>query len=107
MKPRTRILGAIGAAVATTGLALGLTLAGSPAASGMDQTPPTTVSVPMSQMPDMSAMHSMMHQMMQGTVDDDVLAQCDKTHEAMAGSNTSTPEQGQTQHDSHHTEARS
>ena len=122
MKPRTRTLGAIGAAVVTTGLVLGLAFAGNSAASGTDRTTPTTVSMPMSQMPgmgsmmtgdstgmatmmgstDMSAMHSMMHQMMKGTVDDDVLAQCDKAHDAITGSATSTPDQGQTQHEAHH-----
>lgn len=133
MKPRTRTLGAIGAAVVTTGLVLGLAFAGSSAASGTDRTAPTTVSMPMSEMPemgsmmtgdstgmaamitgdstgmatmvgstDMSAMHSMMHQLMKGTVDDDVLAQCDQAHAAMAGSMTTTPAQGQSNHEAHH-----
>ncbi|NMD24989.1 MAG: hypothetical protein GYA65_12480 [Actinobacteria bacterium] len=51
---------------------------------------------------DMSAMHSMMHQMMKGTVDDDVLAQCDQAHAAMAGSMTTAPTQGQSNHEAHH-----
>ncbi|HAN34190.1 MAG TPA: hypothetical protein DCQ52_01675 [Acidimicrobiaceae bacterium] len=122
MKPRTRTLGALGAAVVTTGLVLGLAFAGNSAASGTDRTTPTTVSMPMSQMPgmgsmmtgdstgmatmmgsaDMSAMHSMMHQMMKGTVDDDVLAQCDQAHAAMAGSMTTAPTQGQSNHEAHH-----
>lgn len=122
MKPRTRTLGAIGATVVIAGLVLGLSFAGSSAATGTDQTTPTTVSMPMSQMPgmgsmmtgdstgmiammgstDMSAMHSTMHEMMRGVVDDDVLAACDSAHEAMAGSMTSLPEEAQTQHESHH-----
>lgn len=122
MKPRTRTLGAIGATVVTAGLVLGLSFAGSSAATGTDQTTPTTVSMPMNQMPDMgsmmtgdnsamatmmgsadmSAMHSMMHQMMKGSINDEVLAECDKAHDAMTGSMTSTPDQGQTQHEAHH-----
>jgi hypothetical protein len=122
MKPRTRTFGAIGATVVTAGLVLGLSFTGSSAATGTDQTTPTTVSMPMNQMPDMgsmmtgdysamatmmgsadmSAMHSMMHQTMKGTIDDEVLAQCDKAHDAMTGSATSTPDQGQTQHEAHH-----
>jgi hypothetical protein len=122
MKPRTRTLGAIGATVVTAGLALGLAFAGNSAATGTDQTTPTTVSMPMNQMPDtgsimtadnsamatmmgsadMSAMHSMMHQMMKGTVDDEVLAQCDKAHDVVTDSAPSTPDQGQTQHEAHH-----
>lgn len=107
MKPRTRTLGAIGATVVTAGLVIGLSFAGSSVASGTDQTTPTTVSMPMNQMSDMgsadmSATHSMMHQMMRGTVDDEVLAQCDKAHDAMTGSATSTPDQTQTQHEAHH-----
>ncbi|MBI5089930.1 MAG: hypothetical protein HZB15_14000 [Actinobacteria bacterium] len=106
----------------TAGLVLGLSFAGSSAATGTDQTTPITVSMPMSQMPDMgsmmtgddsamatmmgsvdmSAMHSMMHQMMKGTINDEVLAQCDQAHDAMTGSMTSTPDQGQTQHEAHH-----
>ena len=92
MKPRTRTLGALGAAVVTTGLVLGLAFAGNSAASGTDRTTPA----------DMSAMHSMMHQMMKGTVDDDVLAQCDQAHAAMAGSMTTAPTQGQSNHEAHH-----
>lgn len=122
MKPRTRTHGAIGATVVTAGLLLGLAAAGSSAATGTNQTTPTTVSMPIDQMSDMgsmmtgdanemtdimgsadmSAMHSMMHEMMRGTVDDDVLAACDEAHASMAGSTTSMPEQGQTQHDAHH-----
>lgn len=121
MKPRTRTLGAIGATVVTAGLVLGLAFGGNSAAT--NSTPATTsVSMPMSQMPgmgsmmtdgptgmgtmtgagDMSAMHSMMHQMMKGTVDDEALAACDTAHAAMTGSMTTMPEQGQTQHESHH-----
>ena len=122
MKPRTRTLGAIGATVVTAGLVLGLSFASSSAATGTDQTTPTTVPMPMNQMPgmgsmmtgddsamaammgsaDMSAMHSMMHQTMKGTVDDDVLAQCDQAHAAMAGSMTTTPTQGRSNHEAHH-----
>jgi len=122
MKPRTRTLGAIGAAVVTAGLVLGLSFAGSSAATGADQTTPTTVSMPMNQMPDMgsmmtgdysgmatmmdsadmSALHSTMHQMMKGTVDDDVLAQCEQAHAAMSGSMTTAPGQGQSNHEAHH-----
>jgi hypothetical protein len=51
---------------------------------------------------DMSAMHSLMHQMMTGIVDDDVLAACDEAHASMAGSMSSMPEQGQAQHAAHH-----
>lgn len=122
MKPRTRTLVAIGATVVTAGLVLGLSFAGSSAATGADQTTPTTVSMPMSQMPgmgsmmtgdstgmiammgstDMAAMHSTMHQLMKATVDDEVLAQCDQAHAAMAGSMTTTPAQRQSAHEAHH-----
>ena len=122
MKPRTRTLGALGAAVVTTGLVLGLAFAGNSAASGTDRTTPTTVSMPMSQMPgmgsmmtgdstgmatmmgsaDMSAMHSMMHRMMEGTVDDEVLAECDTAHTAMADSMATNTERSETQHELHH-----
>lgn len=122
MKPRTRTLGAIGAAVVTAGLVLGLAFGGSSAASGTTPTTPTTVSMPIGQMPgmgsmmtgdsnamaammasaDMSDMHSMMHQMMRGVVDDAVLAACDDAHAAMAGSMTAMPEQGLAQHEAHH-----
>ena len=122
MKPRTRTLGAIGAAVVTAGLVLGFVIGGNSAASGTPATTPTSVSMPMNQMPDMSsmmtgddsemtammasadmaAMHSTMHQMMKGVVDDEVLAQCDTAHAAMTDSMTTMPEQSQTQHESHH-----
>jgi hypothetical protein len=126
MKPRTRTLGAIGATVVTGGLVLGLAFGGNSAAGSTTSTATTPPSVsmpmPMSQMPgmgsmmtgdsnamaammssaDMSAMHSMMHQMMKGTVDDDILAACDTAHATMAGSMTTMLEQGQTQHDAHH-----
>ncbi len=124
MNPRTRTIGAIGAigaTVVTAGLLLGLAFGGNSAASSTT-TPTTTVSMPMEQMPnmgsmmtgdmsemaammgsaDMSAMHTMMHQMMKGTVDDEVLAACDTAHATMAGSLNTMPEQGQTQHDAHH-----
>ena len=123
MKPHTRKLGVIGATVVTTGLVIGLAFASSSAATGTTQTTPTTVLMPMSQTPgmgsmmtgdsngmgammgsaDMSAMHTMMHQMMKGMVDDDVLAACDESHATMAGSMTTImPEQSQTQHEAHH-----
>ena len=122
MKPHTRKLGVIGATVVTTGLVIGLAFASSSAATGTTQTTPTTVLMPMSQTPgmgsmmagdsngmgammssaDMSAMHSRMHQMMKGIVDDDVLAACDEAHATMAGSMTTMPEQRQTQHEAHH-----
>jgi hypothetical protein len=128
MKLRTRTLGVIGAAVVTTGLVLGLSFAGSSAATGTDQTAPTTVRMPIGQMPemgempamgsmmggdhggmaammgsaDMTAMHSMMHQMMEGTIDDEALAECDNAHDSMAGSMTSRSEQDQALHGAHH-----
>ena len=122
MKSRTRTLGAIGATVVAAGLVLGLAFGGNSAASSNTQTTPTTVSMPMGQMPDMgsmmtghtngmaamigstdmSAMHSMMHQMMKGTVGDDVLAACDAAHATMAGPMATMPAQGGTQHDAHH-----
>jgi len=122
MKSRTRTLGAIGATVVTAGLVLGLALGGNSAASSTTPTTPTTDSIAMNQMPgmdsmmtgestemaammgsaDMSAMHSMMHQMMKGTVDDDILAACDEAHVTMAGSMTTMLVQGQRQHDEHH-----
>lgn len=122
MKSRTRTLGALGATVVTAGLALGLAFDGNSAASGNPPVTTTSVSMPMSQMPDMGSMmtgdmkamadmmgtadmtvmHSMMHQMMKGIVDDDVLAACDTAHAAMTGSMTTMPEQAQTQHESHH-----
>ena len=122
MNPRTRTIGAIGATVVTAGLVLGMSFAGSSAATGSDQTTPTTASMPMGQMPgmgsmmtddmsamhslmgsaDMSAMHSMMHRMMEGTVDDEVLAECDTAHTAMAGSMATNTERSETQHELHH-----
>lgn len=119
MKPTTRT---IGATLATAGLLLGLAFGGNSAASSTTPTIPTSVSMPTNQMPgmdsmmsgdpsgmdvmmgsaDMSAMHSMMHQMMKGAVDDDVLAACDEAHTTMSGSMTTMPEEGQTQHDAHH-----
>ena len=122
MNPRTRTIGAIGATVVTAGLVLGMSFAGSSAATGSDQTTPTTASMPMGQMPgmgsmmtddmsamhslmgsaDMSAMHSMMHRMMEGTVDDEVLAECDTAHTAMADSMATNTERSETQHELHH-----
>ncbi len=122
MKSRTRTFGAVGATVVTAGLVIGLSFAGSSGATGTNPTTPTTVSLPMSQTPgmgsmmtgdsngmgammgsaDMSAMHTMMHQMMKGIVDDDVLAACDEAQATMAGSMTTMPEQSQTQHEAHH-----
>ncbi len=110
MNPRTRTIGAIGATVVTAGLVLGMSFAGSSAATGSDQTTPTTASMPMGQMPgmgsmmtgDMSAMHSMMHRMMEGTVADEVLAECDTAHTAMAGSMATNTERSETQHELHH-----
>ena len=122
MKPRTRTLGAVGATVVTAGLVIGLAFANSSAAISTNQTTPTSVSMPVGQMPDMdsmmtgdsngmgammgsadmSAMHSMMHQIMKGIVDDDVFAACDEAHATMAGSMTTMPEQSQTQHEAHH-----
>lgn len=122
MNPRTRTIGAIGATVVTAGLVLGMSFAGSSAATGSDQTTPTTASMPMGQMPGMgsmmtgdmsamhslmgsagmSAMHSMMHRMMKGTVADDVLAECDKAHAAMAGSVATNTERIETRHELHH-----
>ena len=122
MKPRTRTLGAVGATIVTAGLVLGLAFGGNSAASSTTPETPPTVSMPMSQMPDMdstmpgdmdemaammgsvdmTAMHSMMHQMMEGVIDDETLAACDAAHESMAGSMTSTPEQAEAQHGAHH-----
>jgi hypothetical protein len=122
MKSRNRTLGAIGATVVTAGLVLGLAFGGNSAASSTTPSTPTTVSMPTSQMPDMgsmmagemdemaammgsadmTAMHSTMHQMMEGVVDDETLAACDTAHDAMAGSMTSMPEQDQAQHGAHH-----
>ena len=82
----------------------------------------TSVSMPMSNMPDMgsmmtgdmddmapmmgsadmSAMHQMMHQMMKGTVDDDVLAACDTAHAAMSDPTVTMPAERGSQHDAHH-----
>ncbi len=127
MNSRTRTIGAIGATVVTAGLVLGMSFAGSSAATGSDQTTPTMASMPMGQMPgmgsmmtgdmnamaammgsaDMSAMHSMMHRMMKGTVADEVLAECDAAHAAMAGSMATTAERSETQHELHHGESQS
>ena len=125
MKPQTRTIGAIGATVVTAGLVLGLAFGGNSAATSTTPATPTSVSMPMSQMPDMgsmmdvdtngmvammgsadmSAMHSMMHQMMKDIVDDDVLASCDTAHATMTGSMTTMPEQAQPQHEAHHERA--
>lgn len=121
MKPRTRTLGVIGATVVTAGLVLGIVFASSSAASATNETTASTLSMPIDQMPDMgsmmtgdanemtdmmgsadmSAMHSMMHRMMEGTVDDDVLA-CDTAHAAMGSTMTGLPETGQMPHGAHH-----
>lgn len=125
MKPQTRTIGAIGATVVTAGLVLGLAFGGNSAATSTTPATPTSVSMPMSQMPDMgsmmdgdtngmvammgsadmSAMHSMMHQMMKDIVDDDVLASCDTAHATMTDSMTTMPEQAQPQHAAHHEQA--
>lgn len=122
MNPRTRVLAAIGVAAVTTGLALGMAFAGDSAASGTDETTTTTVSMPMNQMPgrdpmmpgdptamtammnstDMSAMHSTMQELMNGTVDDDVLAWCDQAHAAMTASASTAPNERQPSHEAHH-----
>ena len=124
MKPRTRTLGAIGATMGTAGLVLGLAFGGNSAADATTPTTPTPVSMPMNQMPDMGSMmtdgstemaammgsadmadmaemHAMMHQMLKGAVDDDVLAACDTAHATMGDSMTTMPEQN-TQHQAHH-----
>ena len=124
MKPRTRTLGAIGATMGTAGLVLGLAFGGNSAADATTPTTPTPVSMPMNQMPDMGSMmtdgstgmaammgsadmadmaemHAMMHQMLKGAVDDDVLAACDTAHATMGDSMTTVPEQN-TQHQAHH-----
>ncbi len=123
MKPLTRTLGAIGAATVTAALVLGLAFSDKSAASSTTPTIPTSVSMPLSQMPDMgsmmtgdtnamadmmgsadmSDMHATMHQMMNGVVDDAVLEECDKAHAGMAGSMSNLPTApGETQHDEHH-----
>ncbi len=121
MNPRTRTIGAIGATVVTAGLVLGMSFAGSSAATGSTRPTPPTASMPMGQMPgmgsmmtgempglgsmmtdDMSAMHSMMHRMMEGTVADEILAECDTAHTAMAGSMATNTERSETQHELHH-----
>ncbi|MEZ5220339.1 MAG: hypothetical protein R2743_02520 [Ilumatobacteraceae bacterium] len=99
-----------------------MAFAGDSAASGTDETTTTTVSTPMNQMPgtgpmmptdptamtammnstDMSAMHSTMHELMKGTIDDDVLAGCDQAHAAMTASASTTPNDGQPNHEAHH-----
>ena len=122
MKPRTRTIGAIGATVVTAGLVLGLGFGGNSAATSTTPATPTSESMPMNQIPDMgsmmdvdtngmaarmgsadmSAMHTMMHQMMKDVIDDDVLAACDAAHATMTGSMTTTPEKAQPQHEAHH-----
>lgn len=122
MKPRTRTLCAIGATMVTAGLVLGLPFGGNAAATSTTSATPTSVSMPMFQMPDMesmmtgdsngmaammgsadmSAMRSTMHQMMKGAVDDDALAACDEAHATKADSMTTMPAQRQTQHEAHH-----
>ena len=133
MNPRTRTIGAIGATVVTAGLVLGMSFAGSSAATGSTRPTPPTASMPMGQMPgmgsmmtgempgmgsmmtddmsamhslmgsaDMSVMHSMMHRMMKGTVADEILAECDTAHTAMAGSMATNTERSETQHELHH-----
>lgn len=122
MKPRIRTLGAIGATMVVAGL-LGLAFGGNSAATSTTAATPTSVSTPMDQMPgmdsmmtgdtdamaammgsaDMSSMHSMMHQTMKGSVDDDVLAACDTAHASMAaGSTAAIPTQAETPHQAHH-----
>ena len=125
MRTRTRTLGVIGATVVTAGLSVVLAFGGNSIATSnttATSTTTTSASMPTSQMPgmdsmmtgdmdgmaammgsaDMSAMHSMMHQMMKGTVDDDVLAACDAAHAAMTDPTVTMPAQGGTQHEAHH-----
>ena len=123
MKPFTRTLGAIGATTVTAALVLGLVFSDNSAASSTTPTIPTSVSMPLSQMPDMgsmmtgdtnamadmmgstdmSDMHATMHPMMNGVVDDAVLEECDEAHATMAGSMFTMPTApGGTQHDEHH-----
>ena len=124
MKPRTRTLGAIGATMGTAGLVLGLAFGGNSAADATTPVTPTAVPMPMNQVPDMGSMmtdgstgmaammgsadmadmaemHAMMHQMLKGAVDDDVLAACATAHATMGDSMTTMPEQN-TQHQAHH-----
>ena len=56
MNPRTRTIGAIGATVVTAGLVLGMSFAGSSAATGSTRPTPPTASMPMGQMPGMGSM---------------------------------------------------
>jgi hypothetical protein len=127
MKPLTRTLGAIGATTVTAALVLGLAFSDNSAASSTTPTTPTSVSMPMNQMPDMgsmmtgdtnamadmmgstdmSDMHATMHQMMKGVVDDVVLEACDNAHATMAGATSTMQAPGQTQHDEHHGGAQS
>lgn len=123
MNPFTRTLGAVGATMITAALVVGVALSDNSAAGSTTSTTPTSVSMPISQMPDMgsmmtgdanamvdmmgstdmSDMHATMHQMMKGVVDDAVLEECDEAHETMADSMSTMPTgPGGTQHDEHH-----
>ncbi len=116
---RTMIIGAIGATTLTIGLGVGATLAAS------DPIPPTpTTSVPMpedmtsmmdgngmasmmgeSGMMDatgMDAMHTAMHQALEGKVPADVLAACDEAHMSMSGASAPSSIDGATNHAAHH-----
>lgn len=132
MKVRTRTLGVV-AASAVAGLLLGVAVAsGGSAASDRDDETTTTssVSMPMTDKStmgsmmsddgsgmaemmgsvDMSTMHSMMHDMMRGSVSDETLAACDEVHDQMVGqdradasetsSSNTTPDPSQ--HAAHH-----
>lgn len=50
----------------------------------------------------MDAMHDAMHQSLKGKVSDDVLAACDKAHDAMVATSSVAPVGDTTAHSSHH-----
>lgn len=126
MQPRTRALGAIGAAATVAGVVFALAVGGNSAATSGSGAPTTTVSSAVS-MPvspssgmgsmmtddpaamtawmasaDMSQMHWTMHEIMRGVVPDDVLAACDQAHLAMSSATGDTTTRNPAGHDAHH-----
>ncbi len=117
---RTMIIGAIGATALTIGLGVGATLAAS------DPTPPLPVASitmtnghmndvngmtsmmtgnGMTNMMDatgMDAMHTSMHQALEGSVSADVLAACDEVHASMSDTPTASSADQASNHAAHH-----
>ena len=116
---RTMIIGAIGATTLTIGLWVGATLA---ANDPIPPTPTPSITMPedMTSMMDgngmtmmmgengmmdgtgMEAMHTAMHQALEGKVPADVLAACDEVHTSMSGASAPSSTDPATNHAAYH-----